>query len=90
MKWYTMTKPDDRQGLIADEKTGANIAVSYDPKHAQLIAAAPQLLKAARGVEAHSYANDLPEAQSDTVDGQAMDELLAAIAEAAEGVCNEN
>jgi hypothetical protein len=44
--WYTMTKPDDRQGLIADENTGANIAVSYDPKDAQLIASAPAMLSA--------------------------------------------
>lgn len=41
--WYTMSKADDRQGLICDEVTGANIAVTYDPKHAHLIAAAPEM-----------------------------------------------
>lgn len=44
--WYTTTKEDALQGLICDENTGENIAVSYDPKHAHLIAAAPELLKA--------------------------------------------
>jgi hypothetical protein len=43
--WYTKSKADDRQGLIIDEKTGANIAVSYDAAHAPLIAAAPDLLQ---------------------------------------------
>ena len=40
--WYTLSKPDDPQGLIYDESTGKNIATSYDPKHAPLIAAAPE------------------------------------------------
>lgn len=43
MKWYTKTKPEDTQGLICDEKTGRNVAVSYDPQDAQLIASAPAL-----------------------------------------------
>jgi len=47
-KWYTTTKLDDAQGLIIDETTGKNIAVSYDPKHAQLIASAPVMLEALR------------------------------------------
>lgn len=42
--WYTNTKPSATQGLIYNEETGANIAVSYDPKHANLIAAAPDML----------------------------------------------
>jgi len=48
MTWYTMTKPDDSQGQVADETTGKTIAVSYDAKDAQLIAAAPDLLEAAK------------------------------------------
>lgn len=47
--WYTKTTntgSPHEQGLIVDEKTGANIAVSYNPKHAALIAAAPDLLAA--------------------------------------------
>jgi len=47
MKWYTMTKPDDAQGTVADEATGKTIAVTYEAKHAQLVAAAPLLLEAA-------------------------------------------
>lgn len=43
--WYTKSKADDRQGLIIDEKTGTNIAVSYDAAHAPIIAAAPDLLQ---------------------------------------------
>jgi hypothetical protein len=41
--WYVSTT-GNHQGLIIDETTGANIAVSYDAKHAPLIAAAPDLL----------------------------------------------
>jgi len=54
MKWYTKTKPDDLQGLIIDETTGANIAVTYDPKGAALIAAAPDLLEAVTRAFHHS------------------------------------
>ena len=46
MKWYTTSKVDDVQGLINDEETGKTIAVCYDAKHAQLIAAAPKLFQA--------------------------------------------
>jgi len=44
--WYTMTKPDALQGLIASEIDGKTIAVSYDPIDAHLISAAPDLLEA--------------------------------------------
>ena len=46
--WYTKSKAEDSQGLIIDETTGKNIAVSYDAKDAQLIATAPELLEALR------------------------------------------
>jgi hypothetical protein len=36
------------QGLIIDSKTGANIAVAYDPNHAPLIAASPDALAVVR------------------------------------------
>lgn len=48
--WYTSTKPDALQGLIIDESTGRNIAVSYDPKDAPLIAAAPALFTALKNL----------------------------------------
>jgi hypothetical protein len=46
--WYTMSKADDSQGLVADEETGKNIAVSYDAKDALLISRAPQMEKTLR------------------------------------------
>ena len=42
--WYE-SSTSNGQGLIASEKTGESIAVSYDKKNAQLIAAAPKLLE---------------------------------------------
>lgn len=47
IKWCE-AKTGNHQGLICDEKTGANIAVAYDKAHAPLIAAAPDLLAAAK------------------------------------------
>ncbi len=49
MNWYAKTAnlgSPHEQGLIIDEETGDNIAVTYDPKHAPLIAAAPEMLAA--------------------------------------------
>lgn len=43
--WYTTTKATDSQGLVCSEQTGANIAVTYNPLDAPLIAAAPELLE---------------------------------------------
>jgi hypothetical protein len=43
--WY-VSKTSNDQGLIVDEKTGANIAVSYEKVNAQLISSAPDLLEA--------------------------------------------
>lgn len=43
--WYTSSKREDNQGLIYSEKSGRDIAVSYNPEDAPLIAAAPELLR---------------------------------------------
>ena len=43
--WYE-ANTGNHQGLIIEEETGKNIAVSYDKKDARLIAAAPDLLEA--------------------------------------------
>ena len=43
--WYTTSKPDAAQGIIADETTGRTVAVSYETGDARLIAAAPDLLR---------------------------------------------
>lgn len=45
-KWYsktTNTGSPHEQGLVIDETTGRNVAVTYDPKDAPLIAAAPEM-----------------------------------------------
>ena len=42
VNWYANTSGE--QGLIYDENTGKNVAVSYSVEHANLIACAPELL----------------------------------------------
>lgn len=44
--WYNATKKDSFQGLIYSEVTGENIAITYNPNNAALVAAAPDLLEA--------------------------------------------
>ena len=44
--WYTTSTEESRQGLISAEVSGVNVAVSYDPKDAHIIAAAPEMLEA--------------------------------------------
>jgi hypothetical protein len=44
MKWYNASHKESTQGLIIEEETGRNVAVSYDVKDTELIAAAPELL----------------------------------------------
>lgn len=44
--WYVAKMVNDFQGLVIDEQTGKNIAVTYDKKDAPLVAAAPELLEA--------------------------------------------
>ena len=43
--WYEAST-GNHQGLIIDEDTGDNIAVSYDKTNAKLISAAPEMLEA--------------------------------------------
>lgn len=43
--WY-VANTGTHQGLIVEETTGKNIAVSYDKKDAPILAAAPKMLKA--------------------------------------------
>ena len=49
MKWYAkdLNNVAD-QAVIIDEETGKNIAVAYDKKDMDLIAAAPELLEACK------------------------------------------
>lgn len=53
--WHTAST-GNHQGLVIDDATGANIAVTYDKAHAQLVAAAPDLL-AALEIAAHFIEN---------------------------------
>ena len=47
MKWYQANTSND-QGLIVEEKTGRNVAVSYKQEDAALLSAAPDLLEACK------------------------------------------
>ena len=47
---YYVAKTGNYQRLIIDENTGENIAVVYDAKNADVLAAAPDLLEAAEAM----------------------------------------
>lgn len=49
--WYE-ADTGTHQGLVVSEVTGDNIAVTYDKKHARLVAAAPELLDALEVMQA--------------------------------------
>lgn len=51
VKWY-VANTGNHQGLVIDEQTGANIAVTFDKADAPLVAAAPALVEAAKLVMA--------------------------------------
>ena len=57
--WYTTTKKEDLQGLVIDEETGQNISVTYNPKHAALVAAAPRLLQFVNDIERYIKAGGI-------------------------------
>jgi hypothetical protein len=59
--WHE-AKSGNHQGLVVDEETGANIAVTYDKAHAQLVAKAPRLRDACRAVVERWEKGDLAEA----------------------------
>jgi hypothetical protein len=40
--WYVANNSNDTQGLVADEDTGENIAVTYKIENAPLVASAPK------------------------------------------------
>ena len=80
MNWYKAKNSNDTQGLVIDEKTGANIAVTYDPKHSELIAAAPELADALEAMT-ENYINEVKEWGE--ANGEAVDlEMLPGVAEA--------
>lgn len=46
MRWYAKKSAGNGQGLVINEEDGRNVAVAYDEKDAQLLAAAPELASA--------------------------------------------
>lgn len=66
--WYSSRQsPDAIQGLVISEASGVNVAVTYNPKDARLIAAAPELLAALERARDHlimsgTKCTDAPEA----------------------------
>lgn len=54
-KWYE-SKTGNDQGLVIDEITGSNVAVTYDRNDAALMAAAPELLALAEAISFDPYA----------------------------------
>ena len=57
--WYATNAAGDAQGLVIAETTGANIAVTYRPEDAALVAAAPDLLSIlSRILAAHDTQNN--------------------------------
>ena len=59
--WYAANMGNDYQGLVIDEKTGANIAVTYDKRHAPFVAAAPAMYEALSDVPLPSCNGDKAE-----------------------------
>lgn len=57
------------QGLVIDDATGENIAVTYDGIHAPLVAAAPQLLHELEGL-VETYAQALSDHIYDEDNGE--------------------
>ena len=41
--WYKANTGNDYQGLVIEEETGRNVAVTYEAKDAKLVALAPEM-----------------------------------------------
>lgn len=76
-KWYVARNSNDEQGLVIDEKTGDNIALSYKKEDACLIAAAPELLDALK--QALNYI------KGDYIDADGIEDRLGNVIKKAEG-----
>ena len=53
MSWYKARMSGNGQGLVIEQDTGRDVAVTYDEKDAALVAAAPELLDALKGLFEH-------------------------------------
>ena len=85
--WYsktTNTGSPHEQGLVIDETTGKNIAVTYDAKHAPLVASAPELLAALKQAITvmEETMQNLCDGDRDGEDQEAIDNLDAQIQQA--------
>lgn len=67
MKHWYESKTGNHQGLVIEEETGRNVAVTYDKADAPLVAAAPALLEALRTCLAYIDC-DSPKYESDNVE----------------------
>ena len=52
VRWYAAKAGNDHQGLVIEEGTGRNVAVTYDVKDAPLAALAPEMREALETIEA--------------------------------------
>lgn len=51
--WYRANMGNGHQGLVVEETTGRNVAVTYEKEDAALIAAAPDMLEALQHIQGH-------------------------------------
>ena len=62
---WMVSSTGNHQALIHTEKTGENIAVAYDKKNAQIVAAAPDMLKTLKQCQdvlfQYVHGNETPE-----------------------------
>lgn len=92
--WNARKTAGDHQGLVIDEASGRNVAVTYDAADAPLVAAAPDLLDAldrllrhCEGTNTAFYVTNKPAALREAFKGQkeAMQAARAALAKARGG-----
>lgn len=87
--WYATKPGNPYQGLVIDERTGANIAVTYDKEYADLIASAPELLDACREAQLliHYLLSGTPDEAHDLLvnQGEEIESLLRHAIAKAEG-----
>ncbi len=81
-KWYSASTSGN-QGLIVEDDTGRNVAVTYDKADAALIAAAPAMLEALHTVRELRRA--VPNFNGQPVAWVSFDEAVDAAINAAEG-----
>ncbi len=55
MTWYASNAGNDHRGLVIEESTGRNVAVTYDVADAALVAEAPAMLAELRKLVAINY-----------------------------------